>query len=270
MIPAVNTARAALLVLSICLISSPVSSQHKASQADLPAFLACMAPGETCDPHFTYTPGPHGPDHWGGECNTGQVQSPVNIERAQSADLPRIEFGYKPTGLDILNDCNHWTIKINYGAGSGIKIGNESYTLKQFHFHEPSEEAIKGEHQAMVIHLVHESSDGKTLAVVAALVKVGEENPLIKTLWANIPPPGDEGHHPDIHINASDLLPPDQGYYELSGSLTTPPCTQGVRWFVLKTPIELSQAQIDEYKKHYHNTARPLQPLNGRPVEQTR
>lgn len=268
MIPDTRTLRAAVLVFSICLVSSPVSSQHKLSPDDLPAVLACAAPEPTCDPHFTYTPGPHGPEHWGGDCNSGQVQSPVNIAQATSADLPRIEFEYQPSGLDILNDCNHWTVKINYGAGSVIKIGNTSYTLKQFHFHEPSEEAIDGQHEAMVVHLVHESSEGK-LAVIAALVKAGKENPLIKTLWANIPPPGQEAHL-KIQINASDLLPADHGYYFLPGSLTTPPCTQGVTWFVLKTPIEFSQAQIDQYKTHYHNTARPIQPVNGRPIEETK
>lgn len=268
MIPAIHI-RTAALVFSIFLLTSTVSSQRKASPVEFPAALACVASGETCDPHFTYTPGPHGPENWGGECNSGRVQSPVNIDQARSADLPAIDFEYNPTGLDILNDCNHWTVKINYGAGSVIKVGNETYTLKQFHFHEPSEEAIQDQRQAMVIHLVHEGPGGK-LAVVAALVKVGKENPLIKTLWANIPPPGEEANHPDIHINASDLLPADHGYYFLPGSLTTPPCTQGVTWFVLKNPIELSQAQIDEYKTHYHNTARPLQPRNGRPIEQTK
>lgn len=257
---------ALLVICFICFFSARGSSKHLLPAVHSVDPPLCSVEQPACDPHFTYTPGPHGPDHWGGECNSGKRQSPVNIDQAQSADLPPLGFDYKSSALNILNDCNHWTIKINYEGDSSIKVGNATYKLVQFHFHEPSEEAIHSLRQAMVVHLVHQNGD--KVAVVAALVKVGKENPLIKTLWANIPPAGEDKHHPEIQINAKELLPENRGYYTLTGSLTTPECNEGVTWFVLKTPIEFSQAQIDKYM--YHGTARPLQPLNGRPIRQTR
>src|SRR5581483_6636743 len=189
--------------LSTALYAAP---PHPCSTAD-------TAQGPTCDPHFTYTPGPHGPDHWGGECNTGDLQSPIDIRHARKTPLPKIEFHYKPTSLDILNDCNHYTVKIDTSAGeNSITIAGETYKLVQYHFHEPSEEAIRGRRAKMVIHLVHQNAAGK-LAVVAVLVQAGAANDAIASLWKNIPPAGEQRQPAGVEVDAAGLLPPQLGYY---------------------------------------------------------
>jgi len=225
--------------------------------------------GPSCNPEFTYTPGPHGPENWGGECNIGKVQSPIEISHAVAAPLPALDFsGYQPGGLNMLNDCNHYQIKVTVAPGSTLKYGDHTYKLVQFHFHEPAEEKIAGQRRAaMVVHLVHQAEDG-SLAVVAALVRPGRENALIKSLWEHIPPQGGKYENPEIEINAVALLPKDRNFYTFPGSLTTPGCNQGVTWFVLKEPIEFSPAQIAKYKTQYQGTARPLQPVNGRRIEE--
>ena len=222
--------------------------------------------------HWSYS-GPDGPSHWGdlepdfATCKTGEHQTPINIKDAKSdSTLPPIQFDYKPSPLKIIN--NGHTIRINYAPGSSITINGKTFPLTQFHFHKPSEEEIAGKKFDMVIHLVHERSDGA--AAVAVLLKGGRGNPVIQKLWANLPKTeGNEMEVANVTINAADLLPADRNYYTFDGSLTTPPCSEGVEWFVLKTPVELSAAQIAAFGKLYQMNARPIQPLNGRGVRES-
>ncbi len=225
--------------------------------------------GQKCEPKFTYTPGPEDPSHWGGVCNTGKMQSPIDITHAEKLPIPAVTFNYQPADLAIFNDCNHYQIKLLFPDNYWLKIGKKPYFLTDLHFHEPGENAVKGKRAAMVIHLVHLSPES-TFLVIEVPVVVGKENPLIKSLWERIPDPGMEKKYPDVKINAMDLLPANRDYYRLPGSLTTPICNEGVMWYVLKNPIEMSEAQIAEYKKHYHDTARPLQPANDRPIAEPR
>jgi len=218
--------------------------------------------------------GDHGPTHWGdiksdyAMCKTGKNQSPIDITNAVKADLSLIQFSYKPVQLKIIN--NGHTIQVNYAEGSFINVGGKPYQLVQFHFHHPSEEKIKGKNFDMVAHLVHKSAEGN-LAVVAVLIKKGQANALIEALWANLPKEeGTEIVPANVMIDASGLLPAQQGYYTFTGSLTTPPCTEGVTWFVLKAPIELSSAQINRFAHFYKHNARPVQPLDGRVVSESR
>jgi carbonic anhydrase len=164
---------------------------------------------------------------------------------------------------------NGHTIEINYEPGSFITVGDKRYELLRFHFHKPSEEQIDGKSADMVAHLVHRSADGK-LAVVAVLLESGSINPLIRTLWANLPhlkPKGTETVFDTVSINVADLLPKDRGYYTYTGSLTTPPCSEGVTWFVLKGRTSISADEIARFARLYPMNARPVQALNGRPVE---
>lgn len=222
--------------------------------------------GQKCEPHFTYTPGPHGPDHWEGACNTGHVQSPIDIQHADKASLEPLDFRYRPVALTILNDCDHYRIQVKFRRNYWLNIGKNFYSLDEFHFHEPGENAVHGKRPRMVIHLVHRSLGESNVLVVEVPVVVGKENPTIKTLWAHIPPKGKEHTFEDVYINVADLLPANHSFYKFAGSLTTPLCTEDVTWYVLKNPIEVSEAQVAEYMTHYHDTARPIQPLNGRPV----
>jgi carbonic anhydrase len=216
----------------------------------------------------------HGPGHWGelkpefAACKNGHHQSPIDIRNPQKADLPPILFDYNPSPLDIID--NGHTIMINYAAGSSISVGGKKYALKQFHFHRPSEEKIKGKGYDMTLHLVHADQDGN-LAVVAVLLESGENNPLIHELWSHIPSEKDKDEvFKNIQINLGTLLPANRGYYTFSGSLTTPPCSEDVTWYVLKHPVTVSAAEIEQFSKLYRNDARPTQPLYDRVVLETK
>jgi len=224
---------------------------------------------EHAGPHWSYA-GSDGPDHWGEldktfkTCQLGHHQSPIDIRNPKPADLPPIQFAYQRTPLHIVD--NGHTIQVNYAPGSFITVGAKRYQLTQFHFHHPSEERIDGKRFEMVAHLVHATREG-ALAVVAVLLDAGAENPVIASLWQHLPAhEGPELKLDDTQIDATGLLPQDRKYYTFSGSLTTPPCTENVTWFVLRTPVSIAQSQADAFGKIYPSDARPIQPLYGRTV----
>ena len=211
-----------------------------------------------------------GPDHWGdlkpefATCKDGQRQSPIDIQSPQPADLPAILFDYKPSPLRIVD--NGHTIMITYAPGSFIRVGDKRYELKQFHFHRPSEEKINGRSFDMVAHLVHADAAGN-LVVVAVLLNKGSDNPLIHELWNDLPKEKDkEATFDKVQIDLNQLLPANRGYYTFPGSLTTPPCSENVTWFVLKQPVTISDAEVARFANLYSDDARPTQPLNGRVV----
>jgi carbonic anhydrase len=211
----------------------------------------------------------HGPSRWGelepefAPCKNGHHQSPVDIRNPQKADLPPIQFDYKPSPLHIID--NGHTIMINYAPGSSISVGDKKYELKQFHFHRPSEERIDGKGFDMTLHLVHADKEGN-LAVVAVLLDKGKDNPLIQELWNDVPKEKEKEDDLDTQIDVTKLLPADRGYYTFSGSLTTPPCSENVTWFVLKHPVPVSAGEIEQFSKLYRHDARPTQPLYDRVV----
>jgi carbonic anhydrase len=158
-------------------------------------------------------------------------------------------------------------VQVNYEPGSSIAVNGVSLALKQFHFHHPSETAIDGQHYDMELHLVHVDPAANRTAVVSVLIKSGAENPLLHVLLGNVPQTmGEEVTRKKIVINAASFLPADQNYYMYDGSLTTPPCTEPVRWYVMKTVIEASPTQIAAFAKLYPDNARPVQPLDGRTI----
>ena len=220
--------------------------------------------------------GATGPAKWSSlekgfaQCKLGQAQSPIDIPdaSARKGDLPSMLFNYKPSPLRIID--NGHTIEVNYAPGSFVTVEGKRYELVQFHFHKPSEEKIDGKSHDMVAHLVHQGPGGK-LAVVAVLLDAGKENLLIKTLWDNLPKEkGKENVVDAVKINAVDLLPQNKGYYTFAGSLTTPPCSEEVTWFVMKTPVQVSADEIARFARSYPMNARPVQPLNGRDIQATR
>ena len=212
----------------------------------------------------------HGPRHWGdlqpdyAACKIGHHQSPIDIRNPQKAKLPPVQFEYKPSPLHIVD--NGHTVMVNYTPGSYFSVGGKKYALKQFHFHRPSEEKINGKGFDMSLHIVHADEAGK-LAVVAVLLQQGEENPLIRELWNDLPPEKEKEELLDqIQIDVSQLLPADRSYYTFSGSLTTPPCSEDVTWFVLKHSTTVSAEEIERFSRLYRNDARPTQPLYDRVV----
>jgi carbonic anhydrase len=239
--------------------------------------VSCMAPlgsgplAAEGHPHWSYG-GATGPEKWAGlekefdACGLGKTQSPIDIRDAdvKRVDLPAIGFDYKPSPLRIID--NGHTVQINYAPGSFITANGKQFQLVQFHFHKPSEERLNGKRQAMVAHLVHKDADGK-LAVVAVLLTPGQQNALIKTLWANLPKEREkEVEAASVTINAAELLPKDRAYYTFAGSLTTPPCSEGVTWFVMRHPTSVSKDEVARFAKLYPMNARPTQPLNGREI----
>jgi carbonic anhydrase len=225
--------------------------------------------------HWGYE-GSTGPAKWASleseyaTCGTGKTQSPIDIQdsAAKKSDLPPIAFDYKPSPLKIID--NGHTIQVNYAPGSSITVQGKQYELVQFHFHRPSEEKINGRPYDMVAHLVHKDRDGN-LAVVAVLLKIGGANKLIQTLWDALPRKKNEEEVKSVEVNVSDLLPANKSaYYTFTGSLTTPPCSEGVTWFVLKSPMVISEQQVLRFARLYSMNARPTQPLNGREISATK
>lgn len=240
------------------------------------AFLMPTGPRAQWKTHWSYE-GAEGPAHWGdldpayAPCRDGKEQSPIDIRNAVKADLPELKFDFKNGPITIVNN-GYTAVRLNYAKGNGnfVDVGTRRYELTQFHFHHPSEEQIQGNTYDMVIHFMLASSDGKT-AGVAVMVKAGRANATVEQLWKYMPPTaGPEHEIPGATVNPAGLLPRDTAYYEYMGSVTAPPCTEGVEWFVLKTPVEISREQIEEFAKLYPHDVRPVQPQNGRVVKESR
>jgi carbonic anhydrase len=220
-------------------------------------------------PAFAYS-GERGPENWGSldpayaQCSEGRRQSPVDLTGGETADLPAIDFAYRPAELEVEN--NGHSLEAEYPPGSSMAIDGTEYQLKQFHFHAPSEHRLGGRALPLEFHLVHEADDGR-IAVLGVLVRQGRENPAFALLAPATPEEEGESVPVEGEVNARDVLPEGAASgprWSYSGSLTTPPCTEGVRWEVLTDPIEMSAAQIESYTTAYESNNRPLQPLNDR------
>jgi carbonic anhydrase len=214
--------------------------------------------------HWDYE-GPMGPENWGKEfpkCGRGKEQSPLDIKGPFQKVRFNIAPDYKVGPLRIIN--NGHTIQVNANPGSKLRIDGIAYDLLQFHFHRPSEEAVNGKRQAMVIHFVHKNAAGE-LAVLGVLLQVGNENPGIKTLWEHAPQKeGPEVQPESIAFNPGNLLPRELEFYHYDGSLTTPPCTEKVKFFILRTMVNISKEQLAAFP--FKMNARPIQPLNDRQI----
>lgn len=244
------------------------------------AFLALLALAPTLahaqwKTSWSYQ-GNRGPTHWASldsayrQCN-GREQSPIDIRTTTTkSDLDALHFAYQSQPLTGLTD-NGATIRVNYHAPfkNSLIVGQDTFHLTQFHFHHPAEELIDGKRYDMVLHLMHASANGQQVGV-AVLITTGKPNAAIQELFTHMPTTvGVEDSIPGVTLDPSTLLPRRLAYYRYAGSLTAPPCTEGVTWFVLKTPIELSAAQIAAFAKRYPYDVRPVQPLNGRVVVST-
>lgn len=211
-----------------------------------------------------------GPTHWselGAEftsCKVGKQQSPVDIRPGKKPRLAPIAFHYASTTGEIVN--NGHSVQVNLNEAGTIGLSSGDYKLLQFHFHTPSEETINGKSYPLVAHLVHQNKEGG-LAVVAVLFKLGKENATLKQVFDALPAVEGEKHALAGPIDMTAALPKQHGYYAYIGSLTTPPCSEGVHWQVLRQPSEISSQQLAAFRKLYPMNARPVQPLNGRVIE---
>ncbi|HED15239.1 MAG TPA: carbonic anhydrase family protein [Gammaproteobacteria bacterium] len=239
--------------------------------------------------HWGYT-GSAGPANWGGIsnefalCGSGKRQSPVDIQNERSADIYPLRFQYQSIPLQVIN--NGHTLQANYDTVNGeesvsiggkpypvhtkptynstLMLGDVPYKLLQFHFHTPSEHTREGEHFAMEMHLVHKSASGN-LAVVSVLLKRGRQNLTLQKVLDNVSDSINEVNViQGVSVNVANLLPQDHQVFHYSGSLTTPPCSENVNWFVMKTPMEVSNQQVNRFAKLIGKNARPVQGMHWR------
>jgi carbonic anhydrase len=221
--------------------------------------------------HWSYS-GLAGPQAWGklkpefSQCAIGQRQSPIDIREGIALDLEPVQFDYQPSSFSVID--NGHTVQVNLAPGNSIEVNGKRYALLQFHFHRPSEERINGRQFEMDAHLVHKDAEGR-LAVVAVLLERGAAQPLLQTVWNNLPLEKNEEFAARAQIDLNQLLPTDRRYYTYMGSLTTPPCSEGVLWLVMQQPVPMSAHQIDIFSRLYPMNARPIQQAAGRMIKQS-
>jgi carbonic anhydrase len=249
----------------------PAAASPAAKPSRAGAAAGAKKPAGHASTHWGYA-GEAGPAAWGGLkpefslCAKGQRQSPIDIRDGIAVDLEPVQFDYKASGFGVID--NGHTVQVNVAPGNVIHLGGRRWELQQFHFHRPSEERIDGRQFDMVAHLVHKDADGR-LAVVAVLLDKGSIQPIVQMVWNNLPLEKGEEFKPQSVIDLNHLLPPDRRYYTYMGSLTTPPCSEGVLWMVMRQPVQVSQQQIDIFSRLYPMNARPVQQASGRLIKQS-
>jgi carbonic anhydrase len=240
-------------------------------RADAGAAPPAAAHAGASPAHWAYE-GRGGPQAWGrlkpefGQCASGKRQSPIDIRDGVALDLDPLVFDYKPSSFGVID--NGHTVQVNLAPGNAIEVMGRRYELLQFHFHRPSEERINGRQFEMNAHLVHKDASGR-LAVVAVLLERGAAQPLLQTVWNNLPLEKHEEAAARTQIDLNQLLPTDRRYYTYMGSLTTPPCSEGVLWMVMQQPVPVSAQQIDIFSRLYPMNARPIQQAAGRLIKQS-
>ncbi|OCP61757.1 carbonic anhydrase [Vibrio parahaemolyticus] len=209
--------------------------------------------------------GSHGPEHWGefaSECAQGKNQSPIDIHSATQAELAKLQLDYQGKVVALTN--NGHTLQTSIEGENVLTIDGKAFALKQFHFHTPSENHVDGKSYPLEAHYVHADEQGN-LAVVAVFFEQGKANPALANLLENVPE-RDQNVAIRAPFDANALIPSDKDYYRFNGSLTTPPCSEGVRWLVIKDPQSISAEQIAQFEHVMGENNRPVQPLNARMV----
>ena len=220
---------------------------------------------------WTYD-GAHGPSEWArlspanATCASGERQSPIDITDGIKVDLDAVQFDYRPSGFRVVD--NGHTVQVTVTPGNTIEVMGRRYELVQFHFHRPSEERIDGKPFDMVAHLLHKSADGR-LAMVAVLLERGSAQAVVQAVWNNLPLEKGDELTAKGQIDLAELLPSDRRYYTYMGSLTTPPCSEGVLWMVMKTPVQISPEQLAIFSRLYPMNARPIQAQRGRLIKES-
>ena len=220
--------------------------------------------------HWGYT-GHESPEHWGELspkfriCGEGKNQSPVNITNAIDGKLSPIKMDYHSSNVEVIN--NGHTIQVDFKDTTNVlQFEGKSYTLKQFHFHVPSENHIKGKSFPFEAHFVHADAQGN-LAVVGVVYELKGDNQRLAPIWKNLPSKAGEKYTLETAFDPATLIPKKRDYYRFNGSLTTPPCSEGVNWLVLKNYDTIGQAQVDAFSALMHgNNNRPIQPINSRVI----
>ncbi len=252
--------------------SGPPRATRKKAAAEPATAVESQKPTVLRDIPWSYE-GDGGPSNWGklradyATCATGKRQSPIDIRDGIRVNLEPIKFEYARTQFRIV-DTGH-AVQVSVGAGLGLRVMGKRFELSHLEFRRPAEERVNGRTYDMSAQLVHRSDDGQT-AVVVVLLEKGTEHPLIQTLWDNLPLERDVEVAPEAVIDLNILLPENRAYWTYMGSLTTPPCTEGVLWMVLKQPMQVAADQVAIFARVFRSNARPVQPANGRLVKESR
>ncbi|MGA5416096.1 carbonic anhydrase [Streptomyces pseudogriseolus] len=220
--------------------------------------------------HWSYE-GATGPEHWASlsedyaACGTGRAQSPVDLDEdvAVGTGTP-VAVHYRPVTAEVVN--NGHTVQANVSAGSTVVVDGTTYRLRQFHFHLPSEHTEDGEHAVMEMHFVHEDDQGD-VAVLAVLMEAAKGHSAFTDLWKHLPAEEGGQSHLTRPIDLTRFLPRDRDQYRYEGSLTTPPCTEGVKWTVLDHEVRVTPGQVAEYRELFPRSNRPVQPRNDRELD---
>lgn len=257
------------LLFTIVLLSACADMIPEIAQPAAPTEEAATHTNQT---HWSYE---EGPQNWEGDCQTSEHQSPINITNTGAKDLPNIAVHYEESGLSLMN--NGHTVQANFTAPgeeprSYIEVidgegQTQRYDLAQFHYHAPSEHTVDGKPFAAELHLVHQNAAKENKVVIGILLEEGAENPAYQPFLANLPSEISEKATTisGATINAAGLLPDTQTTYRYAGSLTTPPCTEGISWIVMTTPVQLSAEQLESLENVFEfDNNRPVQPLNER------
>lgn len=232
---------------------------------------AGMLPAFAFASHWSYV-GPESPGHWGEissefkECQAGKNQSPIDITHSLKAHIPPLNIHYPESPVALSNNGHTVQASFDQKNTNTIDFDDIKGDLQQFHFHAPSENTVNGKHTAMEMHLVHKESNGD-IVVLAVMFEVGAANPVLAELWKKMPKEAATSAQLTAKIDMKALLPADKTYWRFSGSLTTPPCSEGVTWLVMKHSLTLSEAQLQQFKTvMHHDNNRPTQPMHGRTV----
>ncbi|MFO3905556.1 carbonic anhydrase family protein [Enterobacter hormaechei] len=230
-----------------------------------------LVSASACASHWSYD-GEGSPEHWGNlddawkTCLSGKNQSPINIDSTLNAHLTPLETHYTDGPTTLIN--NGHTIQAGEAKSTRdtIVLDGKTWTLQQFHFHAPSENTIHSKKYAMEMHLVHSNAEGE-LVVVAVMFDQGAKNEALEELWRKMPAQAGQSATLATALDLNRLLPDNKTYWRFSGSLTTPPCSEGVTWIVLKHPLTLSADQLEKFSHTLHHANnRPVQSLHGRIV----
>jgi carbonic anhydrase len=263
-----------ILSLAACTSASPDETKNEVAKEDA-AKEEEKKSNEVHTAHWTYE-GENGPEHWGdlnpdfAACTNGKEQSPINIETSRVIEdekIPDLVINYKPTEFSLSN--NGHTIQGNpFTNDNTFIVDNKEYMLAQFHFHTPSEHQFNGQNFDMELHFVHKDVNNQ-LAVLGLMIKEGASNPYLEKAW-NVMPTEETTEDVKLTepIDLMSLLPKDTDSFQYNGSLTTPPCSEAVKWIVLEEPIEMSKEQIDKFRNIFSDNHRPVQSLNERKVKE--
>jgi carbonic anhydrase len=234
------------------------------------AVVAQQAATPPAGPDWGYY-GKKGPYGWSkldpaySACSKGKLQSPIDIRSAKrNPALQPIDFHYVSGPVTLVNTGH--TIRINVAPGGYINFNGTRYDLVEFHFHHPAEDLVEGKLSDMVIDLVHKNAAGQ-LAIIAVRLNEGRVNGSLAALWPSLPQTTGATASIQDSFNPLGLLPANRNYWNYVGSITVPPCTEGVQWLFMQNPTELAQDQLETFARLYPDNARPLQSKNGRKIE---